>query len=127
MYNSLDFDGMLDRVIAGEQLPDSIVVATANQCLCTEQGKQVENTHLCRPRAKKTFDITLIRRGLSSRPATIETDGNLPEVIFEEGEFFKVNLGLGEPYLYQQIYAEKLSDIEVNWSKHLHPSLPESF
>jgi len=115
MHNSLDFDGMLDRVVAGEeQLPDSIVVPFGNnRSLGIEKGKQVGKSHLCRPRAKKTFDITLVRRGLSSRPAKIQTEGNFPEVIIWEGEFFKVNMGLGEPYIYHQIYAKNLSDIEV--------------
>ncbi len=134
--NPLDFDGMLDRVTAGEQpLPDSLVIATMDEGKhddsCTKQGEPVNESHLRHPRAKKTFDITLIRRDLSSRPAKIETDGNLPEVITWEGEYFKVNLfkvnfDLGEPYLYQQIYAERLCDIEVAVASNPHPSLPEA-
>ncbi|WP_293341097.1 hypothetical protein [Microcoleus sp. CAWBG58] len=63
--------------------------------------------------AKKTFRITLMTKDLSSRPATIETDGNLPEAIFWNMKFFRLNIELGQPYLYQQISGEFLSDIEV--------------
>jgi hypothetical protein len=114
-HNPLDFDGMLDRVIASDEpLPDSIVIAIGNPNLYTQKENPVDENQVCRPRAKRTFDITLVRRGLPSRPAKIETEGNLPEVIIWEDEFFHVNLGLGEPYLYHPIYAARLSDIEVN-------------
>jgi hypothetical protein len=63
-------------------------------------------------RTKRT-NITLIAKDRSSLPTTIETDGNIPEVIRWKGEFFKLNMALGKPYIYLQIYGEELSNIEV--------------
>lgn len=104
-HNPLDFDGMLDRVTAGEEpLSDSLAMAAM-----TKLSDAVHPSH----RASKRTDITLITKDGSSRPTTIETDGNVPEVLLWNGIFFKLNLGLGKPYLYLEIYGVMLSDIEV--------------
>lgn len=65
--------------------------------------------------SKSIFRITLVMKDLSSQPATIETDGRLPEVICARtGKFFRLNTDLGEPYIYEQISGEFLSNIEVS-------------
>lgn len=119
MNNPLDFDGMLDRVIAGEEMPLSLAIATIGGAmtkerhsdLCTEQGEP-SNYNPPYPKRKK-FDITLIKKCRESHAATIETDGNIPEIIIWDDVFFKLNIGLGEPYLYLQIYGANLSDVEA--------------
>lgn len=123
-HNPLDFDGILDRLIAGsERLPHSIIVAADNSTENIAAQATLVPTLSARP-SKRTFDITLIAKDKSSRPATIETDGNVPEIIRWQGVFFKLNLALGQPYLYLQIYGAELSDIEVvaSSTKDMQPS-----
>lgn len=114
-HNPLDFDGMLDRVVAGSaRLPNSLIVAIADDNTMEKDiaTQAVVPAYPTRS-SKKTFNITLVAKDKSSRPATIKTDGNVPEIIRWKGLFFKLNLALGQPYLYLQVYGEELSNVEV--------------
>lgn len=60
------------------------------------------------------FDIRLIAKDKTVRDARVRTLGNIPKVVRYGAKTFEINIALGEPYLYLEIYAEDLSNIEVH-------------